>query len=585
MQKAIGDLIKEEYSFFIPYYQRGYRWGKTQVYALLNDLLEFHRKIKARNSDYQYYSLQPLVVKKDDKNRNYRLIDGQQRLTTIYLILSAFEAFAETRNKKKFDLSYDREESKEFLNKIIDNKFRESKYEKNIDFYFISNAYENIFQWIEDNNYDEDYIESFMNFIRQGSEFEEYKDTNENIHFRDINQNIRFIWYELPEHEDEFDTFIRLNIGKIPLTNAELIKSFIIQKIKATEKRFEISKEWDDIEYSLNNNEFFGFLTKDKLNTRIELLFKILLNKKVYKEFELYDNFVETYEKEDIEEIWKKIKEIFYTLLFWFENREFYHLVGYLIAIDENIIDIWQKYIEHKGKNSFQESLIKIIKLKLKISIIDKKVSLKEKNEPILLKHLYYKHPDTLKVLLLFNILTLIKSSKESYIKFSFDLYNQERWSIEHINPQTDKLEILMGNEKFIKELEELKYQNINETLKKFKESSTDKQKKERWKKLENIFSDNRLRENNDNIRNLTLLSSKINSHLQNNFFPIKRKMIIDKDSNGEFIPIATKNLFLKYYSDFSKEECDMIKWKYSDGTNYIKEINNIIVEFFEGGE
>lgn len=568
MQKALGDLIKkeEEYSFFIPYYQRGYRWEKPQIHALLNDLLEFYRKIKADTPNYKYYSLQPLVVKKEENV--YRVIDGQQRLTTIFLILSVFEEFAQTRKKPKFFLTYDREGSKEFLEEIINNDVREKNKKQNIDFFFMSNAFDDIWHWIKDKMPDEDDIESFMNFIRKGSDFLEEKD---------INKNIRFIWYELDEKDDEFDTFIRLNIGKIPLTNAELIKSFIIQKITSQEKRFEISKEWDDIEYFLNNSEFFGFLTKEKISTRIELLFRILLNKEKYKDFQLYEKFVEKYEKDDILKLWKSIKEIYYILLYWFENREFYHLIGYLVAIDKSIIDIWNNYSSHSGKDEFKKSIIKDISNILKIKITNDDITLHD--EP--LRNLYYGHKDTKKVLLLFNILTLLASSKESYIKFSFDLFNNEKWSIEHIHPQTDKLEVSLKVTKFKDELKFLHNDEVNQILSK----SNNSNQKDLIGNLEEVFSDKEIKEDNDNIKNLTLLSSSINSSLKNNFFPIKRKMIVNKDAKGEFIPIATKNLFLKYYSDFTVEECNMMKWTNSDGEQYINTIETIFINFFKESE
>ena len=96
-------------SFFIPNYQRGYKWEKEQVVDLLNDIEDFmnadHEKIG------ETYCIQPLVVgyTEDNKtlldkiketdslaeiqhlleNRSLEVIDGQQRLTTIFLILSA----------------------------------------------------------------------------------------------------------------------------------------------------------------------------------------------------------------------------------------------------------------------------------------------------------------------------------------------------------------------------------------------------------------------------------------------------------------------------------------------------------------
>ena len=75
--REINKLIRE--SFFIPTYQRGYRWDKQQVTELLNDLYEF------KGGDNSFYCLQPIVVKKRQDGR-FDVIDGQQRLTTIYII-------------------------------------------------------------------------------------------------------------------------------------------------------------------------------------------------------------------------------------------------------------------------------------------------------------------------------------------------------------------------------------------------------------------------------------------------------------------------------------------------------------------
>jgi len=572
MQKSVGEIIKDGNKFIVPYYQRGYRWGEVQVYALLNDLFDFYKKTIEGDKDYKYYSLQPLVVKYDKKEKIYRLIDGQQRLTTMHLILSAFENFSGAKEKLKFNISYDREGSEDFLYNIKDDGFRKEKAKENIDFTYMSKAYKYVEQWIKDNEFTDDDIDDFMQFLRRGRLSSKDED-------KDINKNIRFIWYVLPDSEDEFSTFIRLNIGKIPLTNSELIKSFILQNkdIKNEEKRFEISKEWDDIEYSLQKNDFFGFLSKSELDTRIELLFQILLRQEEYKEFELYDNFAKKYEHANIVKIWKKIKEIFHTTKYWFENREFYHLIGYLISIDENIINIWNEYDMHEGKDSFKFSILKKIYDKLDVSIEDNKISF----HGDMLNDLYYKHKDTSRVLLLFNIITLINSAKDTYMKFSFDLYNSEKWSIEHINPQTDQIKNNIRKKGFISELKALSNEHVNIVLLELKNEKIDRD--QATERLEDIFRDKDIEKDNDNIINLTLLSSGVNSSLKNNFFPIKRKMIINKDKNGEFIPIATKNLFLKYYSDFSKDKCDMFKWSKSDGESYLKTINDQFIEFFKG--
>ena len=73
-EKIIGKI---EGDFTIEAYQRGYRWGEDEVKHLLEDINEI--------PDGQKYCLQPVVVK--NVNDKYELIDGQQRMTTLYLIM------------------------------------------------------------------------------------------------------------------------------------------------------------------------------------------------------------------------------------------------------------------------------------------------------------------------------------------------------------------------------------------------------------------------------------------------------------------------------------------------------------------
>ena len=92
-------------SFFIPSYQRGYRWGEREVEQLFDDLWEAMDKKKA-------YCLQPLVVMK--KGHQWRVIDGQQRLTTLYILLKVLG------QEPGFSLEYEtRPKSEEFLANIV----------------------------------------------------------------------------------------------------------------------------------------------------------------------------------------------------------------------------------------------------------------------------------------------------------------------------------------------------------------------------------------------------------------------------------------------------------------------------------
>ena len=97
--KTINEL--SEYKFMIPAYQRGYRWTTQEVTDLLNDVHEFIPKQIDDSSEKTWYCLQPIVLKLID-NENYEVIDGQQRLTTIFLILHYLnQDFIEKRREEK----------------------------------------------------------------------------------------------------------------------------------------------------------------------------------------------------------------------------------------------------------------------------------------------------------------------------------------------------------------------------------------------------------------------------------------------------------------------------------------------------
>lgn len=87
----VGKLLRSSQSewlrFYIPAYQRGYRWSAEQVEQLIDDLEEF--KTRRETNTNAFYCLQPLVIKpvKQDNIGSLEVIDGQQRLTTILLIL------------------------------------------------------------------------------------------------------------------------------------------------------------------------------------------------------------------------------------------------------------------------------------------------------------------------------------------------------------------------------------------------------------------------------------------------------------------------------------------------------------------
>ena len=115
--KLVGSV---DGKFYIPSYQRGYRWEKDQVYRLLDDIY---------TNGAKNYCLQPVVIRK--LTDRYELIDGQQRLTTLYMLLKYIQKEYKPRIKLNYSLNYEtRTDSETFLDSV-DEKLAET----NIDFF------------------------------------------------------------------------------------------------------------------------------------------------------------------------------------------------------------------------------------------------------------------------------------------------------------------------------------------------------------------------------------------------------------------------------------------------------------------
>ncbi|MDL2313106.1 DUF262 domain-containing protein [Bacteroidales bacterium OttesenSCG-928-B11] len=567
-------------NFFIPAYQRGYRWTSQQVKDLLNDINSFTPKEVHNSDDKTWYCLQPIVVKV--KNEQWEVIDGQQRLTTIYLILHYLnQGYVENRRRKLFKLEYEtrnteESNSKNFLSNV------ETKTEQdalaNIDYFHILQAYQAIIHWFENkgDSYDSNGFESkFLN-------------------------NTKVIWYETNE-DDAVQIFTRINMGKIPLTNAELIKALFLnssnfktkegkndEEKKVIEdkirlKQVEIANEWDFIEYSLHNEEFWWFINRDEneKDTRIEFLFELIVglpegkNKKG-KDFKTFEEYYEetgddyyTYREFDkkfkdksekeIENNWEEVKRYFQTLQDWFDNRELYHKIGFLVTLGEDI----KKLIDNsqtKNKSEF-------------IEFINGKI--KDKFANIQLADIEYNDGSVTQILLLHNIQTMLNNKKENS-RFPFNRYKKEKWDIEHIHAKASEAKVkddfneqkIWLSDNFEKEDAVHNNDMLNKRIESFKKPTGTKD--DNFQEIIGYVLGNE----DNNLRNLCLLDKGTNRSYKNDSFKKKREKIIAQEKQGTFIPICTRNVFMKYYS---KELKQLGQWSEIDRTAYFENIKEVL--------
>ncbi|HWK02777.1 MAG TPA: DUF262 domain-containing protein [Puia sp.] len=570
--KSIGELLR--FTFHVPDYQRGYRWQtKYQVSPLLADIWGY--QLDSRNPD-DFYCLQPVVVKAINTNL-YELIDGQQRLTTILLILHYLNQTEFRLPKPTYSMHFATRIAQEDFLDIVDN---EEVSVKNIDLFHLHQAYRFITSWFAEK-------EAANPAIR--SEF-----------YSKLVNRTKVIWYEIDAGTDEVDIFRRLNIGKIPLTNAELVKALFLSKSSTQPddenklpKQLRIASEWDRMEQTLQNPEFWYFIcpVPDKYETRIEYLFDLMQDKKPdYEDLYTFYRFYEEFErqKEDpgaIEKIWLSVKEWFLTFDEWFHDRELYHLIGYLVTVEQKVAPL-KKLCRHMTKTRFKEHLVAAAKRTIRDDVSE----------------LTYDAPkkEIRQTLLLFNILTILDSEKAS-IRFPFNHYHRQDWDIEHIRSKTTK--DISGKDKENWAMTALQYftgvlyDGQNEALihdhtnlllvdeKEFCDQLLRLLRPEKedsllfeslYEKLADYFQESEELEETDSLSNLTLLDQNTNRMYKNAFFPVKRKYIIEQEKKGVFIPLCTKNVFLKAYS---RKLGHVMYWNQNDGDDYLTNIQTVLAK------
>ncbi len=541
-------------NFIIPSYQRGYRWGTEEVRRLLDDV---------HSNGSTSYCLQPIVVKRIGED--YELIDGQQRLTTIYLIYAYMHQ--EGGNfipAAGFTLTYStRKKSKQFLEHIdlsLEND--------NVDFWFMAQAYREIERWFKEQN-------SVSSFLEISSYFE---------------KNVKVIWYEVGSQEDAISLFTRLNIGKIPLTSSELVKAMFLKRNNAgitNEKKDEIALQWDSIERELHDDRLWYFLSNQYSNqyqTRIDLVLNLMAakdpnNREKYYTYFYFDSLLRG-SSQTLIDIWRSIQHTFLMLKDWYENHELYHKIGYLIASSSKTLQQLYADAQGKTKDDFIASLDGFIKESIRI----------DGNYADLSYEKQIDYQKISKLLLLFNVESVRRNGEQTewfpFAKYKFGNDGTPSWSLEHIHAQQSEG---MKTQEIWKEWLKLHVPSIRaignheELIKRMEAAQelpnlTGDEFRQIQSEVIACLSVEGNTEYLHSIANLALLNSRDNAALNNSTFDVKRNRIIEFDKQGIYIPFCTRMVFLKYYS--ASENTQLHFWGQTDRIAYIKEMNRVLHDY-----
>jgi hypothetical protein len=542
--------------FFVAAYQRGYRWGRDEVRQLLDDIAANAQEAEKRREFPADYYLQPIVVLARGDGK-WELVDGQQRLTTLFLIT---KYIATKINDARVDywLTYEtREGSRQYLEGLDP-----SRRDENIDFYHMARAYDAIVEWFGDQpNAGQAAID---------------------IHSA-LSKWVYVIWYEAPAGTDTTELFTRLNRDRIPLTDSELIKALVLSHSGGAGdgklgRQREIAAQWDGFERDLRDEQFWAFLTGStaERSTHIDFLFETMVpaaGRGVRHRQWTFTMVQKDVATRPVAKFWRDVVERYGLLTGWFHDRELFHRIGYLVATGDSISDLIGTS-RSQTHSAFRDALIDRTRRRLNLTADD--VSLLRYDEA---------PKKCADVLLMMNVETVLRS-RDPGSRFSFHGYAADGWSLEHIhaqNPQDfkkeserrdclrahlQKIETVVWSPDQRPDVDAVR-DRITAHLA-LAEGKTDDGFDATLEGVFALFSAPGAESAHGEVHglgNLALLQRDVNSKLNNRVFALKRECIIEIDTKGAYLLPCTRNVFLKYYTTSADEQLSL--WGPQDEANY----------------
>ena len=559
VSEILNDSQLKQVYYNIPDYQRGYEWGENNVRLLLEDLKKFLDKIYISDTDKflddkLFYCLQHITIISKDKGEYYNVVDGQQRLTTIAIILAYFGKADLLKGKLKYS---SREDTGEFLNNEI---FTRKYWEQN-------DKEEDV------KHKDEFYIRAAANMVQTWDK-EQTWNSNQRKRYIEILLNRTKLIVNVVSGNEEM-IFANINGAKAELDGADLLRA--VQITHSSKEKYETTHSDNSNEVNeyrvkmgmlldeINNwcgqkdvRTFLGRFLKDDsfdksgfneklypINYLYRMMYEMHPDNNMPFEFRFFEYGLDIKGNgggDDNWEMYIELKRIYGFVRDWYENDEIYHYLSYLFSNFKskvNFVAIYKTWENSKGKLSFITELKKeISKYILEIYSSDgenneEPAKEKLKNNLANLSFSWYHDKESLVKILI--LLDVIYSCKSNY-RLPINYFVSKGEDIEHIGCQTPNEEDLNNKEKwleYIKKLNDYKFDIDKSRLDKWEERLLKEQEV-----IDDVTS-NIIDELNsyglNSIGNLVLLHSSQNRSYRNASFNTKKSIIIEDYYNNKY--------------------------------------------------
>ena len=311
--QAIDDtlthFLNKSQQFTIPIFQRKYDWDKKQCEQLFDDIIMI-------GQSYDEAHFLGSIVHLDDKHNiipTYRVIDGQQRLTTITLLISALAKFLNKNPIEDIEVN-----AKQLVNYYLINVTEDGDLKYKIKLNYPDNK--TLHKVIDHTLIEEDTIISTSNDSKKICQNYKYflnriNENNAKIVF-DGFKKLSIIVVSLKEHMDNPQLiFESLNSKGLPLRKSDLIRNYVLMGLTPNEQDKIYEDYWLEMEELLENINGYNFdrFIKDYLTTKEN---RIPVEKELYNEFKRYAqkfflNHSSTDKFENIKDLTKDIYKYF----------------------------------------------------------------------------------------------------------------------------------------------------------------------------------------------------------------------------------------------------------------------------------
>ena len=258
----LSKIFSKEFDYYIPAYQRPYAWTEEETETLFDDLYDFFQNAKEDN-----YFLGSIVLIKDDEKPHADVIDGQQRLTTLTILISVIASYLTGDNRSNCN-KYLREPGNDLeglaplprlhLRKKDQNFF--NKYIQNVKLSELVSLDAEILP-----NESQKHIKNNCSLLMKKMDGAFSVDESKITNFcRFLVTRCYLVAVYTPSQQSAFRVFSVMNSRGLNLMPVDIIKSDVIGKIPENEQQHYTDK-WEDLEVQTSRSGFNDVFTHTRM--------------------------------------------------------------------------------------------------------------------------------------------------------------------------------------------------------------------------------------------------------------------------------------------------------------------------------